>query len=208
MAKVNLLTQSEYAKHRGCSAVAVHKAVKAGRISLISDKIDPAVADIQWAANTRARQPARAPGGSGPTGDLLAASATDGSSSADVNTAPGSANPGASSPPTDTGYTEARTRRERAEAEEAEMRTAKIRGTMVLREDVDRAMFEILREARDRLTSCARRMASEVASITVAETCESVIDREHRIVLELMVTSFREKVGAPPAGTAAARATA
>jgi hypothetical protein len=55
MAKVNLMTQAEYAKHRGCSAVAVHKAVKAGRISLIDGKIDPAVADIQWKNNTRSR---------------------------------------------------------------------------------------------------------------------------------------------------------
>jgi hypothetical protein len=201
MARVNLLTQSEYAKHRGCSAVAVHKAVKAGRISLIDGKIDPAVADIQWAANTRVRQSARSHGGYAATGDLLANGAAAGSASADVSTAPGGDKPVASPGAGDTGYTEARTRRERAEAEEAEMRTAKIRGTMVLREDVDRAMFEILREARDRLTSCARRIASEVASETVAETCESIIDREHRIVLELMVTAFREKVGAPPKAT-------
>jgi hypothetical protein len=98
-------------------------------------------------------------------------------------------------------YSEARARRERAEAEEAEMRTAKIRGTMVLREDVDRGTFEVLREARDRLTAAGRRLASEVANISSAEACESVIDRELRIVLELMVTSFREKLGtAPKAG--------
>lgn len=84
------------------------------------------------------------------------------------------------------------------------MRTAKIRGTMVLREDVDRAMFEIMREVRDRLTSCARRIASEVASVSSAEACESIIDREHRITLELLVSSFREKVGATPAGKAGA----
>ena len=200
MAKVNLMTQSEYARHRGCSAVAVHKAVKAGRISQIGDKIDPAVADIQWAANTRARQQTRAPGRSAQTGDLLSDGQADPSSATDAGAAPGAdkSTPAQSPTPADTGYTEARTRRERAEAEEAEMRTARIRGTMVMREDVDRAMFEILRESRDRLTSCARRIASEVASETVAETCESIIDREHRIVLELMVTSFREKVGAPP----------
>ncbi len=201
MAKVILLTQSEYAKHRGCSAVAVHKAVKAGRISLIDGKIDPAVADIQWRANTRARQPARSAGGPGATGDLLANGSPTGSGDADVSTPPGGDKPGAAAPAADTGYTEARTRRERAEAEEAEMRTARIRGTMVMREDVDRAMFEILRESRDRLTACARRIASEVASIGTAETCETIIDREHRIVLELMVTSFREKVGAPPRAT-------
>jgi hypothetical protein len=55
MAKVNLLSQKEYAEHRGCSPAAVCNAVAAGRISLIDGKIDPVVADIQWKANTRAR---------------------------------------------------------------------------------------------------------------------------------------------------------
>ena len=89
-----------------------------------------------------------------------------------------------------------RMRREQADAEVAEMNSAKMRGTMLMRQDVDRAMFEIGREIRDRLTACARRIASEVASIPTAEGCELVVDREHRIVLELLVTSFREKIGA------------
>lgn len=201
MAKVNLLTQSEYAKHRGCSAVAVHKAVKAGRISLINDKIDPAVADIQWQANTRARQSnaLRTPGP-----DLISDVATVANQAMDgaLSAAPSAPGGVPAVAPADNGYNEARTRRERAEADEAEMRTARIRGTMVLREDVDRAMFEILREVRDRLTSCARRVASEVASIATAEACESVLDREHRLVLELLVIAFREKVGAPPKANA------
>ena len=112
--------------------MAVHKAVKAGRISLIGDKIDPAVADIQWAANTRARQQTRAPGRSAQTGDLLSDGQADPSSATDAGAAPGAdkSTPAQSPTPADTGYTEARTRRERAEAEEAEMRTARIRGTM------------------------------------------------------------------------------
>jgi hypothetical protein len=58
MAKVNRqrLTQAQYATHRGCSAVAVHKAIKQGRITTFEDgTIDPEVADIQWAKNSRAR---------------------------------------------------------------------------------------------------------------------------------------------------------
>lgn len=96
------------------------------------------------------------------------------------------------------GYSEARARRERADAEKAEILTAKLHGAMVLREAVDRGTFDVLREARDRLTSAGRRIASEVANLTTAEACESVIDREHRIVLELMVSSFREKLGTAP----------
>lgn len=196
----NLLTQAEYARSRkarglpGGSREAVRKAVDEKRISVFGpDKlIDQLLADQQWERNTRTRFSPQAAAGSG---DLLETPGDD------ATPAPSAARPAAApaaAPVPDNGYTEARARRERAEAEEAEMRTAKIRGTMVLREDVDRAMFEILRETRDRLTGCARRIASEVASASSAEACEGVIDREHRIVLELMVKSFREKVGAPP----------
>lgn len=50
---MSLISQSEYAKRRDVSREAVRQAVAAGRISLIDGKIDPEVADIQWAKNTR-----------------------------------------------------------------------------------------------------------------------------------------------------------
>jgi hypothetical protein len=179
------MTQAEYAKHRGVSAVAVHKAVKAGRISLIGDKIDPEVADIQWAKNTRARQ---RPDGAAPAPSPIEAAA---SAPGDSGQAPPPAQP-------DTGYTAARARREVAEAEQAEIELRRKKGELVLREDVDRAFREIMREVRDRLMATAKRTAAEVSSLTSAADCEEVIEREHRIVLELLVQSFREKVGAPP----------
>jgi hypothetical protein len=47
------LSQRQYAIHRGTSEGAVRKAIKAGRISVNADgKIDPAMADQQWTANT------------------------------------------------------------------------------------------------------------------------------------------------------------
>jgi|SRR5689334_15596878 len=57
------LTKRAYAKHReekygSCSESAVRKAVKTGRISTRPDgKIDPAVADRQWARNTDPTKP-------------------------------------------------------------------------------------------------------------------------------------------------------
>lgn len=48
-----LINRSEYARRRGISPEAVRQAVVSGRISLIDGKIDPEVADIQWAKNTR-----------------------------------------------------------------------------------------------------------------------------------------------------------
>jgi hypothetical protein len=56
-----LITPAEYARRRksrglpGGSAQGVHKAILAGRITPINGKIDPDVADIQWAKHTRKR---------------------------------------------------------------------------------------------------------------------------------------------------------
>ena len=56
---VQLMSQRAYARHRGVTLAAVQKAIKSARISTIDGKIDPAVADIQWARNTNATQQER-----------------------------------------------------------------------------------------------------------------------------------------------------
>lgn len=197
----NLLTQAEYARSRkdrglpGGSREAVRKAVDEGRISAFGpDKlVDRDLADSQWERNTRARvsqQAASAPG-------------TQLGIDAEPPTAQDSADAaGSSKASADPSYMAFRARREEADAQMAEMNVAKMRGAMLNRQDVDRAMFEIGRELRDQLMSGARRIAAEVASKSTAEECEEVIDREHRIVLELLVTSFREKIGSAAKVTA------
>lgn len=52
---VELVTRAEYARRRGVAKSAVTQAIQAGRISLINGRVDPAVADIQWERNSRAR---------------------------------------------------------------------------------------------------------------------------------------------------------
>lgn len=193
----NLMTQAEYARSRkerglpGGSREAVRKAVDEGRISAFGpDKlVDQKLADMLWERNTRARMSQAASGGEGAQLPLDAAVATalDGGEAVQTN----------SKAPADSSYMQFRSRREEAEAQIAEMNAAKMRGAMLNRQDVDRAMFEIGREIRDQLMACSRRIAAEVASVATAEACESIVDREHRIVLELLVTAFREKVGAP-----------
>lgn len=195
MAEVKLITQAEYAKHRGCSAVAVHKAVKAGRISLIGDKIDPKVADIQWQQNTRARNhnvgippvppPPAAP--VPPPQDL--ASPAPG---ADVPSAP-------VAPVVDTGYTQARARRENAEAEQAEIDLRKRKGELVERVDVDRAGYEIGRDVRDALDSAVNSAAAEMA-MKPTEGCAEALRRYNRAICDVLVHAFREKLGASPTG--------
>ena len=188
---VTLLSKAAYARHRGCDEKAVRKAITEKRISAIGGTIDPEVADIQWAKNTRARV-SQSSGNSaqveiGMDGEAIAAAPGP------VNTA---SPVGADKPSADPSYMQFRMRREEADAQIAEMNAGKMRGAMLMRDDVDRAMFEVGRELRDTLTACARRIASEVAALGTAEACEEVIDREHRIALQLLVTSCREKVGA------------
>jgi len=102
----------------------------------------------------------------------------------------------ASSPP-NTGYSDARARREIADAEKAEIETAKMRGSMVMREDVDRAGYEVGREMRDALDSSVNSLAAELAALNTAEACVLVIRRHNRAIQDLLSKSFREKIGAP-----------
>ncbi len=51
-----LITKSEFARRVGVSPVAVGKAVKSGRLTLVNGKLDEKVAAIQWDAN-RQRPP-------------------------------------------------------------------------------------------------------------------------------------------------------
>lgn len=195
MSKVKLMTQAEYAAHRGCSAVAVHKAVKAGRISLIGDKIDPDVADIQWAKNTRARVrnvDTPEPSGGADLVDQAGAAA------------PPPATPSPTPAPADSGYTAARARREAAEAEQAELELGKLRGELVYRADVMRGGFEVGRELRDTMDAAVNRLSAELATVTSAEACAEILRTHNRAVCDVLVRTWREKIGPlPPGGSLA-----
>lgn len=198
----NLLTQAEYARSRkerglsGGSREAVRKAVDGGKISAFgADKLlDKALADSQWERNTRARfSPQAAAGASTP--DLL-----DDATGAQATSQPGAAVAGASAQVPavpDTGYSNARARREMADAEKAEIETAKLRGAMVMREDVDRAGYEIARELRDAMESSVNSLGAELAPISTAEECVAILRRHNRSIQDLLVRLNREKVGAP-----------
>lgn len=122
---MQLISQADYAKKRGVSQVAVHKAVKAGRITLIEGKVDPMVADVQWQANTRVRiKPKAAPDD---PGEVATPAATD-----DGN-----------------GYWTSRARREQAEAELAELKLAEQRGLLVRAADVRAALAKNIASLRE-----------------------------------------------------------
>lgn len=192
----NLLTQAEYARSRkerglsGGTREAVRKAIDSGKISAFGpDKlVDRDLADKQWERNTRARVSSHSSTGSVPM-DLL-------DEAGRVQADP-SAPPGGAPPAPDTGYSSARARREMADAEKAEIETAKLRGAMVMREDVDRAGYEIARELRDAMESSVNSLGAELAAISSAEECVAVLRRHNRSIQDLMVRVSREKVGAP-----------
>lgn len=171
---VQLVSKSAYARHRGCDEKAVRKAVLEGRISLIDGKIDPAVADVQWERNTRARVNQKTLASSPPSSEAQAPRLVD---------------------PT---YQQFRARREEAEAQIAEMNAAKMRGGMVLRDDVDRGVFDVSRQLRDRLATCGRRISSELVGLKTAEEFEQVIAREIHIALAELTLAFREALGSAP----------
>lgn len=66
-----LITQAEYARHRGVSQAAVKKAVDTKRLTLVNGKIDRDRADKEWAAKTDPRQ-VRKPSAKLPTVEQIA----------------------------------------------------------------------------------------------------------------------------------------
>lgn len=157
-----LLTFTAYAKRRGVSVVAVSKAVKVGRITTILDekgrrRIDPEVADIQWARNTDPVQAKRAAG-----------QREQASPPAFQDPATGSV----------------RDRVETARAELFELELAEKRGMLVSAEEVRRAAFEKARVARDAMLSIPSRLAAVVAAEPDAAKCHDLLSVEIRKVCD------------------------
>ena len=190
---VQLLTVSEYARHRGCDEKAVRKALAEGRISRLgTDRhcIDPEVADIQWAKNTRARADSRGKAAGVPTPPVGGGEAPDG-----ANPAPG-----------DT-YSDHRTRRERAEALMAEAELAKITGSMLEREPALRAIYSRFRELRDAGMLIGRRLAPILTPMTdqreirmsIERAVADVFDTFSRRTLQSLVKDLGADAGTIPA---------
>ena len=178
--KVELITQAEYARRRGVAKSAVKRAVDEGRIRLIDGKIDPEVADIQWAKNTRARADSR--------GRSAEAASTEDQLTLGASEAPAGAEARAQQAPTtggaqDPGYYDARARRERADAERAELEVARMAGRLVEKDRVHEAVFEAFRQLRDRVMAVPRRCAPSVVGMREARDVEHAMTAELRQAL-------------------------
>lgn len=175
--KATLVTKSKYAEMRGCAPSAVTRAVQEGRITTIRgedgrDMIDPAVADIQWARNTRARVDSKA-------------ALTD--TAAPPPRTPGARSSGQADDPAadDDGntYWTARARREAAEAEIAEMKLAEMQGVLIRADAVRSAWASKIGTARDALLQIPARLAPVLAAETDLAAVTQLLEAELRQAL-------------------------
>ena len=183
--RVELITQAEYARRRGVAKSAVAKAVAEKRITLINGKIDPAVADIQWAQNTRAR----ADSGRAAAPNAVAqgqATLTDESTPDGRENAPAAAE--------GDDYQSLRVRRERAAVESAERENAKEAGRLVEREPVKRAAFDAFRALRDAVMSIPPRAAAKVVGMADARDIERAFTEELRAAFEMAEGRLLERL--------------
>jgi hypothetical protein len=202
----NLTSQAAYARSRksrglpGGSKEAVRNAVNEGRISAFGPEklLYPALADKQWEDNTRARLSPQARATSTPAAPGALGQALVSQAAAAKDPRAGMAQPEERLASVDPTYAALRARREKAEAEIAEMNSGKLRGTLVDRDGITRGVFEMFRQLRDRLMTCAYRLGADVATLNSAEACTDAIAREHRLVLQEAADSSRAMLGTAP----------
>lgn len=154
-----LISQAEYARRRAVSRPAVTQAVKEGRISLIDGKIDPEVADIQWAKNTRN------PKTPSPPAPLADRSSTD--------------------PLPDTAIPQiaydlqlARAKRETHEANIAEMKERQKAGELVELVAVEKTSADIFAQTRNALERIPDKLAERLAAETDTFACRELLITE------------------------------
>lgn len=174
-----LLSLRAYARHRNVRLSAVQKAIANNRISTVPDekgraKIDPAVADIQWAQNTNPLQQER--------GSLKAFERTQ------ADLAGASQLPLAGEKP---GVQTSVLSEEKAETENVrrqllEIQLAKQRGELVRAEDISRALANKLKAAQEYLNTVADRLAP----ILAAETDVSKVDEMLRSEIRRAMTQI------------------
>lgn len=179
---VQLMTMSEYARHRHCDEKAVRKAINENRITVVMvgtrKMIDPEVADIQWAKNTRARADSGRAVPSSSTGQ--GASGLFGSQAA---TGPENAS-AAAAPSAEPGYADFRARTEKANAERAERENAREAGRLVDADEILRGIFDSFRALRDKAMAVGPRAAPKCVGLGEARDIERVISEELRLAFE------------------------
>lgn len=159
---MELLSGRAYAKRRGVSHTAVQKAIRTGRITAVEGKIDPAVADREWAENTDPSTSRNSVTGT-PKGHRR------GGGPSKPNEIDGGGNGRA------TGYSRARAAREAALAGIERLKLEQMRGELVRVDEVRRVFFNASRKARDELYTLPAQLAAVLSAIDDAAVLEGVL---------------------------------
>ena len=136
-----------YARHRGVSDTAVHKAIRSGRITPEADgTIDPARADQDWARNTEEPRPGTRHGA------VKARVAESGEDQAPLLPAGG------------TSLLQARTVNEVVKAQTNKVRLARLKGELVDRAQAVTHVFRLARTERDAWLNWPARITAPMAA--------------------------------------------
>lgn len=153
----------DYAKHRGVSRQAVHKAIAEGRIELVQGRINREIADREWAANTT-------DSGSAAGGPGAAASPRTGAG-------------GASDPTPRLSYNEARTAWQWYRARIAQLDYEERAARLVDAEKVKQAAFEQARRLQEKIMAIPDGLGPIIAMKPRAE-CTRILQLALRQALE------------------------
>lgn len=169
----DLLSLRAYAQHRGVALAAVQKAITTGRITTVDGKIDPEIADKQWAENSNARSAA-------PTEKAKPASAAaDGGTGAN--------------------YQVARAIREQFAARNAKLDYDERIGRLLDRDAVEKAAFESHRQIRDFMLAIPDRLAPILAAESDPQKVLRILDDEIRARLTEFADRATERFNEEPA---------
>lgn len=136
-----------YARHRGVTDTAVHKAIRAGRITPEADgSIDPDRADLEWARNTDTPRV-------GTRKQAVKVAVPE----------PGS-EPPAASPAGGTSLLQARTVNEVVKAQTNKVRLARLKGELVDRPQAIAHVFKLARTERDAWLNWPARISAQMAA--------------------------------------------
>ncbi len=153
-----------YARHRGVTDTAVHKAIRSGRVTPEADgTIDADKADAQWERNTSApKTGTQRPVVKVQVPELDGAGAERRSSGTTAGIgATGSANVGGAG---GTSLLQARTVNEVVKAQTNKVRLARLKGELVDRPQAIAHVFKLARSERDAWLNCPARISAQMAA--------------------------------------------
>jgi len=207
--KRTLISQREFARRLGVSPQAVTCAIKAGRISTVKGKIDPAVATKEWAANTDQSKPRNRLTGNprhrrnpDKPEEPMKLSKKSGKKKAHGKSTKAkprkskkrsvSKKSGQTKTPDEkaekkpVNYAEARAVREAYNAKLARLKYEQQLGILVNAEEVRTAVFNLARRTRDELMGMPERIAAQVAATDDPAEVEQILEDEiERVCQEL-----------------------